>query len=51
MINVWLWAKVSDGALIADGKYELLQGIYYVIAQFADALVGSLLIQLIPMQL
>ncbi|CAI2163764.1 11765_t:CDS:2 [Funneliformis geosporum] len=55
MINVWLWAEVSGGvlnpaitiALVAIGEFETLQGIYYIIAQFAGALVGSLLIQLI----
>ncbi|RIA94752.1 aquaporin 1 [Glomus cerebriforme] len=55
MINVWLWAHISGGvlnpaitlALMVTGDLEIIRGIFYIIAQFAGGIMGSLLVQLL----
>ncbi|CAG8581362.1 1173_t:CDS:2 [Rhizophagus irregularis] len=56
MINVWLWSDISGGVLnpaitIAlmftdDQELRIRRGIFYIIAQFAGAILGSLLVKL-----
>uniref|UniRef100_A0A1D1XR95 Aquaporin TIP2-3 n=1 Tax=Anthurium amnicola TaxID=1678845 RepID=A0A1D1XR95_9ARAE len=55
MINVWLWAHISGGvlnpaitlALMVTGDLNLgiVRGVFYIIAQFAGGIAGSLIVE------